>query len=266
MQTPTTRPFAVVTGASTGIGLELAKQFAEHGYDVLVTADDEAIHDTPAQLAGTVSAEVLRADLRSPQAVEQLWQVATAGGRQVDAVALHAGIGVGGKFVETDLDAELGLIRLNVDSVVQLAKYAARHMVERGEGKLLFTSSLAARIPAPHQAVYGASKAFVQSFAQALRQEVEGDGVVVTSFLPGPVDTEFFARADMEDTKMAQTSMKDDPAKVAKQAFAALQKGRDHVVTGSLATKVQGALANLVPNALGAKGQGKIAAPGSGDD
>jgi len=264
VQTPSTRPFAVVTGASSGIGLELAKQFAENGYDVLVTADDEAIHDTPAQLAGTVSAEVLRADLRSPQAVEQLWQVATAGGRAVDAVALHAGVGAGGKFVDTDLDTELAMISLNVESVVQLAKHAARHMVERGEGKLLFTSSLAARVPAPNQAVYGATKAFVQSFAQALRQEVGEAGVSVTAFLPGPTDTDFFDRADMQDTAMGQTSLKDDPAKVAAQAFAALQAGRDHVVTGSLATKVQGALANLLPNALTAKGQGKLSEPGSG--
>lgn len=265
MQTPSPRPFAVVTGASSGIGLELAKQFAAGGYDVLVTAEDESIHDVPAQLAGTVSAEVLRADLRSPQAVEQLWQVATAGGRAVDAVALHAGVGVGGRFVETDLEAERGMIALNVDSVVQLAKYASRHMVERGAGRMLFTSSLAARVPAPYQAVYGASKAFVQSFAQALRQELEETGVTVTAFLPGPTDTDFFDRADMQDTAMGRTSLKDDPAKVAKQAYAALQAGRDHVVTGSLATKVQGALANLLPNALTAKGQGKVTEPGSGD-
>jgi len=265
VQTPATRPFAVVTGASSGIGLELAKQFAEHGYDLLVTAEDEEIHGTPAQLAGTVSAEVLRTDLRTAEGVDRLWQVATAGGRAVDAVALHAGVGVSGTFVDTDLEDELQMIRLNVDAVVRLAKHATRHMVGRGEGRMLFTSSLAARVPAPHQAVYGASKAFVQSFAQALRQEVEGAGVVVTAFLPGPTDTEFFDRAGAQDTKMGQTSLKDDPAKVAKQAFAALQKGRDHVVTGSLATKLQGAVANLLPNALTAKGQGKIAEPGSGD-
>jgi short-subunit dehydrogenase len=149
--------------------------------------------------------------------------------------------------------------------VVHLAKLAATDMARRGEGRLLFTSSLAARVPAPYQAVYGATKAFVQSLAQSLRQELEEHGVVVTAFLPGPTDTEFFERAGMQDTAMAQTSAKDDPATVAEQAFAAFRKGRDHVVTGSLGTKLQGAVANALPNAPLAKAQGKLAAPGSGE-
>ncbi|WP_432500851.1 SDR family NAD(P)-dependent oxidoreductase [Kineococcus arenarius] len=269
MSTPdTSRPFAVVTGASTGIGLELAKQFVAGGYDVLVAAEDERITAVPEQLAEVEDAarvEAVRVDLSTAAGVEQLWAAATAGGRDVDAVAIHAGVGVGGEFVETDLEAELHLIDLNVVSFVHLAKLAARAMVRRGEGRILFTSSLAARVPAPYQAVYGASKAFVQSLAQSLRQELQQAGVGVTAFLPGPTDTEFFERAGMEDTKMAQTSAKDDPATVARQAFKALSKDRDHVVTGSLGTKLQGATANLLPNAPLAKGQGKLAEPGSAD-
>ncbi|WP_337063219.1 SDR family NAD(P)-dependent oxidoreductase [Kineococcus sp. G2] len=262
------RPFAVVTGASTGIGLELAKRFAAGGYDLLVAAEDERITGVPAQLAEVEAAarvEAVRVDLATAAGVEQLWATATAGGRAVDAVAIHAGVGVGGEFVENDLEDELRMIDLNVVSSVHLAKLAARAMVERGEGRLLFTSSLAARVPAPYQAVYGATKAFVQSLAQSLRQELDQRGVSVTAFLPGPTDTEFFERAGMEDTKMAHTSAKDDPATVAAQAFKALQKGRDHVVTGSLGTKLQGAAANVSPNAPLAKAQGKLAEPGSAD-
>lgn len=262
------RPFAVVTGASTGIGLELARQFVAGGFDVLVAAEDDRVHGVPAQLtrdAGGARAEALQVDLAQPAGVEQLWAAATAGGRAVDAVALHAGVGVGGEFVHTPLADEQRMIDLNVGSVVHLAKLAAADMARRGDGRLLFTSSLAARVPAPYQAVYGATKAFVQSFAQSLRQELEQHGVTVTAFLPGPTDTEFFDRAGMQDTAMAQTSAKDDPATVAEQAFAALRKGRDHVVTGSLGTKVQGAVADVLPNAPLAKAQGKLAEPGSAD-
>ncbi|WP_432562982.1 SDR family NAD(P)-dependent oxidoreductase [Kineococcus sp. SYSU DK003] len=263
----TTRPFAVITGASTGIGLELARQFADGGYDVLVAAEDDRIHDVPAQLAQTTDAhaEACQVDLATADGVEELWAAATADGRVVDAVALHAGVGVGGEFVQTPLADEQRMIALNVQSVVHLAKLAAADMAGRGQGRLLFTSSLAARVPAPYQAVYGATKAFVQSLAQSLRQELDQHGVVVTAFLPGPTDTEFFERAGMQDTAMANTSAKDDPATVAEQAFAAFRKGRDHVVTGSLGTKVQGAVANVLPNAPLAKGQGKLAEPGSAD-
>ncbi|GAB3252605.1 SDR family NAD(P)-dependent oxidoreductase [Kineococcus gypseus] len=264
----TSRPFAVVTGASSGIGLELAKEFAAGGYDVLVAAEDERITAVPAELLDVeprAVVDAVRVDLSTAAGVEQLWATATAGGRAVDAVAVHAGVGVGGEFVETSLEDELHLIDLNVVSFVHLAKLAARSMVQRGEGRILITSSLAARVPAPYQAVYGASKAFAQSLAQSLRQELEQKGVVVTAFLPGPTDTEFFERADMQDTKMGQTSAKDDPATVARQAFKALQKGRDHVVTGSLGTKLQAAAANLLPNAPLAKAQGELAEPGSAD-
>ncbi|WP_432574337.1 SDR family NAD(P)-dependent oxidoreductase [Kineococcus sp. SYSU DK005] len=268
MSTDTPRPFAVVTGASTGIGLELAKQFASGGYDVLVAAEDERIEGVPAQLLEVeprAVVDAVRVDLSTAAGVEGLWERAARDGRAVDAVALHAGVGVGGEFTATDLEAELHMIDLNVVSFVHLAKLASRAMVQRGEGRLLFTSSLAARVPAPYQAVYGATKAFVQSLAQSLRQELGQHGVSVTAFLPGPTDTEFFERAGMEDTKMAHTSAKDDPATVAEQAFKALQKGRDHVVTGSVGTKLQGAAANLLPNSPMAKGQGKLAEPGSAD-
>lgn len=270
MQDARTRPFAVVTGASAGIGLELARQFLSGGFDVLVAAEDDRVHDVAGRLTAAAGgpdgarAEPVQVDLAEAAGVERLWAAATAGGRAVDAVALHAGVGVGGEFTATSLAEERRMIDLNVTSAVHLAKLAARDMAGRGQGHLLFTSSLAARVPAPYQAVYGATKAFVQSFAQSLRQELQEQGVSVTAFLPGPTDTEFFRRAGMEDTAMAQTSAQDDPATVAEQAFAAMRKGRDHVVTGSLGTKLQGAVADVLPNAPLAKAQGRMAEPGSG--
>src|SRR3954468_18498035 len=147
-------------------------------------------------------------------------------GRPVDAIALNAGVGVGGPFVDTDLEAELRLIALNVSSVVQLSKYMLRDMVSRGEGRILYTSSIAAEMPAPFEAVYGASKAFDLSFAEALRNEMKDTGVTVTALQPGPTDTNFFHRAGLDATKAGQDK-KDDPAQVAQQGYDAMMAGKD---------------------------------------
>jgi uncharacterized protein len=256
-------PFAVVTGASSGIGLELAKVFAEHGYDLLVTAEDPGIAaaaDAVRALGAQV--DVVQADLATYDGVEQLYARIRAAGRPVDAIALNAGVGVGGAFAETDLRAELNLIDLNVVSVVHLAKRVVPDMLARGEGKILFTSSIAAEMPAPFLAVYGASKAFVQSFAEALRNELKDTSITVTALQPGPTDTNFFARADMEDTKVA-ASRKDDPAEVARQGFEALMKGKDHVVAGSVKNKVQSTLAQVLPETVTAEMHRKQTEPGS---
>ena len=118
-------------------------------------------------------------------------------------------------------------------------------------------------MPGPFEAVYAASKAFVQSFAEGLRNELKDTGVTVTTFLPGPTDTNFFHRANMDDTK-AGTSKKDDPADVAMQGFEALMDGKDHVIAGSLKTKMQGAMTNLLPQTANAEQHRKLTEPGSG--
>jgi short-subunit dehydrogenase len=184
----------------------------------------------------------------------------------VDAIALNAGIGAGGDFAtQTDLDQELELIDLNVRSTVHLAKRVLPAMVERGQGRVLFTSSIASTFPGPYHAVYNASKSFVQSFAEAIREEVKDAGVTVTSLMPGPTETEFFERANLEGTALGETNMKDDAAKVAKQGFEGLMAGKQQVVAGNVMNKVQARAGRLVPDALKAKAHEQLAKPGSGE-
>ncbi|MER6694076.1 SDR family NAD(P)-dependent oxidoreductase [Streptomyces minutiscleroticus] len=258
------RPLALVTGASSGIGHELAKQFARHGYDLLVNAEDDRL-DLAAQRLRELGAQVraVRADLRTAEGVDEL--VAATTGLTLDAAALNAGVGQGGAFADTDLDDDLSVIDLNVVSTVRLAKPLLRRMVARGEGRLMFTSSIASMMPGSFQPVYNASKSFVQSFAEALREELKDTGVTVTSFMPGPTDTDFFRRAGMEDTKIG-SSGKDDPAQVAEQAFEALMKGRPKAVTGSLGTKAQGLADRVLPDTAKAVLHRKMAEPGSARD
>jgi len=266
MTSSSTKPFAVVTGASNGIGYELATQFAQHGFDLLVAAEDSAIATAAHAFEGLGAAvESLQVDLATYDGVEELYGKITASGRPLDAIAINAGVGVGGDFTRgTDLQAELKLIDLNVTSSVHLAKRVLPDMVGRGNGRVLFTSSIAATMPAPFEAVYGASKAFVLSFAEALRNELKDTGVSVTALMPGPTDTNFFHRADMDDTK-AGASKKDDPAEVARQGFEALMAGKDHVVAGSLKSKLSGAANEALPETAKAEAHRSLAEPGSAD-
>jgi short-subunit dehydrogenase len=266
MSTPTTRPLAVVTGASSGIGYELAKQFAQNGYDLVVAAEDSGIGTAAASLAefGTRVSDV-RVDLAGYDGVEELYAYLVATARPVAAVALNAGVGVSGDFArQTELRDELRLIELNITSAVHLAKRVLPDMVARGQGRLLFTSSIAATMPGPFEAVYAASKAFLYSFSEALRNELKDSGVTVTALLPGPTDTEFFRRAGMEDTKVG-ASEKDDPAQVAEQGFKALMNGDDHVVAGSAKNKLQSIAAKVMPETAKAQTHRRMAEPGSAD-
>lgn len=260
----TARPLAMVTGASDGIGYELARQFATHDFDLVICSEDPGIAEV-GQAFESMGAEVIRvrADLATPEGVEHLYASARGLERPLDAIALNAGIGVNGDFArETPLDAELRLIALNVTSQVHLAKLFLRDMVARGSGKVLITSSIAALMPAPFSAVYGASKAFLYSFAQAIRDELKGTGVTVTALLPGPTDTGFFRRAGMEDTKVA-ADKKDDPADVAREAFDALMAGKDQVVAGAFKNKLQAIAAQILPEPLKARFHRNLNEPGS---
>ncbi|BBH69045.1 oxidoreductase [Actinoplanes sp. OR16] len=257
--------FAVVTGASSGIGYELARQFAEHDYDLLIVAEDEAIEQAAAGLRrdGRNQVTAVRADLATFEGVEQVYAAILESGRQVDAIALNAGRGIGGDFTrQTDLADELNIIDVNVTSTVHLAKRVLPDMVARGGGQVLFTSSIASEMPGTYQAVYNASKSFVQSFAEALRAELDDTGVTVTSLMPGPTETNFFHRAEMDDTKVG-ASKKDDPAQVAKQGFEAMRKDKEKVVAGSWKTKAQGVGAKVMPDRLKAEMHRKMAEPGS---
>ncbi|GGS71268.1 oxidoreductase [Planobispora rosea] len=266
MSVPGTRPLAVVTGASSGIGYELAGQFARNGFDLVIAAEDEDIVQAARSLedlGATVSS--VRVDLAHYDGVEEFYTRVTASGRPVDAVAINAGIGVSGDFArDTDLNAELKLLKLNVVSAVHLAKRVLPGMVERGQGRVLFTSSIAGTMPGPFHAVYAASKAFLYSFSEAIREELKDTGVTVTALLPGPTDTDFFRRADMEDTKVG-SGKKDDPAEVARQGFEALMKGDDHVVAGSKKNVLQSVAGKLMPEPAQARMARPMAEPGGGD-
>ena len=255
------KQLALVTGASSGIGRELARQFATHDFDLVVTAEDAELAPAAADLrsTGAVVHEV-RADLRSADGVRQLWAEVTGLGRPLDAAALNAGVGKGGPFLETELEDEFDVIDLDVRSTVHLAKLVLRDMATRDRGRVLVTSSIASTMPGSFQAVYNASKSFLQSFTEALQEELEDSGITLTSLMPGPTETEFFERADMLDTPVGQAT-KDDAAQVAEQGFEALMKGERKLVAGSLMTKAQGLLSGVLPDALKAKAHRKMAEP-----
>src|SRR5215218_3347282 len=260
------RPLALVTGASTGIGLELAKQFAEHGFDLVVAAENVELDDAVEELRGYGGAVApVSVDLTRRSDVERLVAAVRGSGRTLDAAALNAGVGHGGRFAETDLEAELGIVQLNCASTVHLAKAVVQDMVARGEGRILFTSSVASQAPEPFQAVYGASKAFVQSLALALREELKDSGVSVTSLLPGPTETEFFDRAELTDTKLGASDKKDDPAQVARQGFEGLMKGEASVFAGSLASKAMGRLSAVTPDSVATRMKRPMTEPGSAE-
>ncbi|TDD33077.1 SDR family NAD(P)-dependent oxidoreductase [Actinomadura sp. KC06] len=260
------RPLALVTGASSGIGRELAAEFAHHDFDVLIAAENEEIV-TAAQAIGAASqreATPIRVDLAHPEGVEELYAAVKATGRPLAAAAINAGVGVGGDFARDNaLTDELNLIDLNVRSSVHLAKLVLGDMVRRKQGRLLFTSSIAGTAPGPFLATYAASKAFLYSFAEALRYELRDTGVTVTAVLPGPTETAFFEHAGVLDTKLGQVS-KDDPTDVARESYQALMAGKDHVVTGSLKNKAQVAAARGMPETAKAKMQANLSEPGTG--
>ncbi|MFI0186238.1 SDR family NAD(P)-dependent oxidoreductase [Streptomyces sp. NPDC017086] len=259
-----TRPLALITGASSGIGYELARQFALHGYDLVVNAEDERLESAAQNLRET-GAEVraVRADLRAAEGRFRLLDALD--GLTLDAAVLNAGVGRGGAFVDTDLADDQEVIDLNVTATVRLAKTLLRAMVTRGAGRLAFTSSVASTMPGSFQPVYNASKAFVQSFAEALAEEVKDTGVTVTAFMPGPTDTDFFRRAGMADDTRMGTMKKDEPAQVAEQAYEAIVKGETKAVTGSLKTKAQGLAGKVLPDAVKAAAHRRLAEPGTGE-
>jgi uncharacterized protein len=266
MTTSESRPLALITGASSGIGLELAKQFAENGFDLLINAEDNRLDAAVTALrpAGT-EVHAVRADLRTPEGVQQVHSAVTAIGRPLAAAALNAGVGRGGAFLDIDIDDEVEIIDLNITSTVRLAKLVLRDMAAREEGRVLITSSIASTMPGSFQAVYNASKSFLQSFAEALQNELKDTGITITSLMPGPTATDFFRRADMLDTKVGSDPT-DDPAVVAKQGFEALMKGKNKVIAGGMATKTQATVGKALPDSVKAGMHRSMAEPGSADD
>jgi short-subunit dehydrogenase len=258
------RPLAVVTGASSGIGYELALVCARNGFDLVVAANEPEIRNAAETFrkAGATLVEAVQAELATTEGNDQLYAAAERLGRPVDALLANAGSGLGHAFLDQPWDGIRQTIDTNVTGTTYLLHRIGRDMRRRGEGRILITGSIAGFMPGTFQAVYNASKAYLNSLSFALREELAGTKVTVTVLQPGATDTPFFARAGMLDTKIGQAK-KDDPAMVAEKGFQAMMKGSSDITTG-LKNKIQAAVANVVPNELLAKAHRTIAAPGSG--
>lgn len=253
---------AVVTGASSGIGLELAKQCIEHGYDLIIASDTEEIQEAAAVLRGLGgTVEAVQADLATRIGIDQLYTTVARQGRPVDVLMANAGRGLGEAFVDQDFADIQRVIDTNVFGTTYLLHRFLRDMRNRNEGKVLITGSIAGAMPGAFQAVYNATKAYVDSFAYALRNELKDTDITVTCLMPGPTDTDFFETADMLDTKVG-TDKKDDPAMVAKKGFDAMMRGEGHEVTG-FANKMQAMMANIMPDDALAEMHRKMAQPGT---
>lgn len=256
--------FAIITGASTGIGFELAQLAAEKGYDLLVVADEPLIDAAAADFRNrSVDVQAVEADLATIEGVDRL--LAAAGGRDIDVLCANAGTGHGGAFLDQEVAGWRHVIDTNITGTLYLLQKVLPRMVARGEGKVLITGSIAGYIPGSFNAVYNGTKAFIDNFVAALQNELkDADGVTVTNLMPGPTDTEFFARAEMLDTEVGQAE-KADPAKVAKDGWDALMSGSASIVSG-VSNKLQYAASGIAPVGVLAEMHRKQAEPGSADD
>lgn len=259
--TSNTRPLAIVTGASSGIGYELAKICAENGYDLAIAADNPEINQAAQDFRSLgVGVEAVEADLATTEGVDKLY--AATGGRPVDALLANAGHGLGHAFLDQDFNEICHVIDTNITGTLYLIQRVGTQMRAQGQGRILITGSIAGYMPGTFQAVYNGTKAFIDSFSHALRNELKDTGVTVTCLMPGPTETEFFERAEMLDTKVGQQE-KDDPAEVARVGFEAMMKGEGDVVSG-WKNKLESTIANVTPSSVLAERHRKMAEPGSG--
>ncbi|HEV7433948.1 MAG TPA: SDR family NAD(P)-dependent oxidoreductase [Pseudorhizobium sp.] len=254
---------AVVTGASTGIGFELAKCAAQEGYDLAIAADEPRIQEAAVKLREfSVQVEAMQVDLATRDGVRRFVDGIASLGRPIDLLMANAGRGLGHGFLDEDPDDAQRVVDTNITGTIHLVHAIGNRMRTRGSGRILFTGSIAGFMPGAFQAIYNGTKAFINSFSFALREELKGSGVTVTCLMPGPTDTEFFERADLLDTAVGQ-GKKDDPAFVAKVGFKAMMNGEGDVVAG-MKNKMMSAAANVTPAGLLAGQHRKMAEPGSG--
>jgi short-subunit dehydrogenase len=253
--------FVVITGASTGIGLELAKLAAKDGTSLLLVADtDLSQGEAAARAAGAQDVETLQVDLATDEGVEQV--ITKIGDRPVSALLANAGHGLGKAFLDQDWKEARHVIDTNVVGTVHLIHAVGKQMRARDNGRILVTGSIAGHIPGSFQLVYNSTKAFIDDFCNGLSNELKNTNVVVTCLEPGPVDTEFFKRADMMDTSAA-TGSKSDPADVAKDGYKAMLSG-DLQITSGFMNKVQSFFADILPDEMMAQMHRRMAEPGSG--
>ncbi len=249
---------AIITGASSGIGLALARLAARDGYDLIIAADEDMDHVTR-ELQGTGCAvHAVVGDLAQVENVDRLWSALA--GRRVDVVCANAGTGTGGAFVDQPCEQWRHAVDTNITGTLYLLQKALTDMTARNDGRVLVTGSIAGYIPGAFNAVYNATKAFIDNFTDALRNELQDSAVTLTTLLPGATDTEFFERAGMGDTKVGQDENKADPAKVARDGWDAMLAGQARITSG-LANKLQVAAAGIVPPSILAEQHRAIAEP-----
>lgn len=254
------RPLAVITGASSGIGYELAQLAIADGYDLVVAADDAALVEAVQSFRDSgAQVDDVQVDLATTEGVDRL--ISAIGGRPVDLLMANAGHGLGHAFLDQGWTDIRHVIDTNITGTIYLAHKVVAGMRERNRGRVLFTGSIAGLMPGSYQAVYNGTKAFVDSFSWALREELRDTEVTVTCLMPGPTDTEFFERAGLLDTKVGQ-GKKEDPAKVARTGYDAMMKGEGDVVSGFM-NKLQAAMAAVTPQSALARMHTDMAEPGS---
>ncbi|MBO0929537.1 SDR family NAD(P)-dependent oxidoreductase [Fibrella aquatilis] len=246
---------ALITGASSGIGRELTRLFAKDGYNLVLVGRDE---DGLKQLAESfhnqygTDTTIISKDLSDPKAPDEIY--AETAGKQINVLVNDAGFGEYGMFAtETDLQRELDMVQVNAVALVHLTKLYLKDMVARNEGKILMLGSEVSVFPNPLMAVYGATKAFIKSFSEAIRNELKDTDVTVTVLMPGATNTNFFKTAGAENVKGADPNKTADPAAVAKEGYEAMMSGKDHVVAGWM-NKARVAMAHILPDPLLAAG------------
>jgi short-subunit dehydrogenase len=258
----TSRQFAIVTGASSGIGRELAKVCASEGFDLLIAADEPEIERAAEEIRALgAMVETVEADLSSTEGVDQLVDAAIRIGRPVDALLANAGRGLGRGFLDQDFGQARQVIDTNITGTVYLVHRVGNDMRLRNAGRIMIVGSIAGFVPGSFQAVYNGTKAFLDSFSFALREELRGSRVTVTCLMPGATETKFFERADMLDTSVG-TAKKASAADVAKIGFDAMMRGDGDIVSG-FKNKLQSAVAQVIPAGFLAKQHRKYAEPGS---
>jgi short-subunit dehydrogenase len=257
--------FAIVTGASTGIGFELAHLAAKNGYDLLIVADEPLINAAGSDLQRHgVSVQSIEADLSTIDGVDRLLDAAQ--GRRVDLLCANAGRGLGHGFLDQPVADWRRVVDTNITGTLYLLQKVLKEMTAHDAGKVLITGSIAGFIPGSFQAVYNGTKAFVDSFADAIRNELKDyEGVQITTLMPGPVETEFFHTAGMDDTSVGASDSKSDPADVARDGWDALMAGHAHIVSG-WKNKLQATMAHVTPASVLAEQHRKMAEPGSAND
>jgi short-subunit dehydrogenase len=253
------RRLAVVTGASSGIGLEIARECARNGFDLLIAADRPLQQAAEELRAGGASVETVEADLATPEGVEALYEKIAR--RPVEALVANAGHGLGRGFLDQPFDEITHVIDTNITGTLALIHKVGNDMRSRNAGRILIVGSIAGFMPGTFQAVYNGTKAFIDSFSWALRNELQDTNLTVTCLMPGATETEFFERADMMDTKVGSAS-KMDAGEVARIGFKAMMDGEGDVVAG-LKNKLQAAVASVTPSAVLAEQHRKMAAPGT---